>query len=83
MGIEGNFFIAYHPQTDRQTEHINQKIKQYLRVYVNFRQNDWSEWLSTVEFLYNDKVQTSTGHSPFFVNYSHHPFKGSNSRIEV
>ena len=40
LGIEGNPSIAYHPQIDRQTEHINQEIKQYLRVYVNFRQNN-------------------------------------------
>ena len=43
LGIEGNSSTAYHPQTDRQTECINQEIEQYLRVYVNFRQNDWSE----------------------------------------
>ena len=83
LGIEGNPSTAYYPQTDGQTECINQKIEQYLRVYINFRQNNWLEWLSTVEFSYNDKVQTSIGHSPFFVNYGHHPFKGSNLCIEV
>ena len=71
------------PQTDRQTEHINQKIKQYLRVYVNFRKNDQLEWLSIIEFLYNNKVQTSTGYSLFFINYSCHSFKGSNFYTEV
>ena len=56
LGIEGNLFTAYHPQTDGQTECINQEIEQYLRVYINFRQNNWLEWLSTVEFSYNDKI---------------------------
>ena len=83
LGIEGNSSTAYHPQKDRQNKHINQKIEQYLRVYINFRQNDQSEWLFTVEFSYNDKVQTSTGHSPFFVNYGHHSFKGSNLHTKV
>ena len=83
LGIEGNPSIAYHPQIDKQTKCINQKIEQYLRVYVNFRQNDQSEWLSTIEFSYNNKVQTSTGHSPFFVNYGHHLFKESNLCTEV
>ena len=83
LGIEGNPSIAYHPQTNGQTEHINQKIEQYLKVYVNFRQNNWSEQLSIAEFSYNVKVQTSTGHSLFFVNYGCHPFKGSNSRTEI
>ena len=83
LSIKDNPSTAYYPQIDEQTKYINQEIKQYLRVYVNFRQNDWSEWLSTAEFSYNDKVQTSTGHSPFFVNYSHHPFKGSNLHTEI
>ena len=83
LGIEGNPSIAYHPQTNGQTEHINQEIEQYLRVYVNFKQNDWLEWLSTVEFSYNDKVQIFIGHSTFFVNYSHHPFKEFNLCTKV
>ena len=83
LGIEGNPSMAYHPQIDGQTECINQEIKQYLRVYVNFKQNNWSKWLFIVEFLYNNKVQTSTSHSPFFVNYSHHSFKGSNPYTKV
>ena len=83
LDIENNPSTAYYLQTDRQTECINQEIEQYLRVYINFRQNDWSEWLSIAEFLYNNKVQTSTDHSLFFVNYSHHLFKGSNLCTKV
>ena len=56
LGIKNNPSTAYHPQTDGQTECINQEIEQYLRVYINFKQNNWSEWLSIIEFLYNDKV---------------------------
>ena len=83
MSIEDNSSIAYHPQIDGQSEHINQEIKQYLRVYINFRQNNWSEWLSIAEFSYNDKVQTSTGYSSFFINYGCHPFKESNFYTKV
>ena len=83
LSIEGNPSIAYYPQTDEQTECINQEIKQYLRVYVNFRQNNWSKWLSTAEFLYNNKVQTFAGHSLFFVNYGHYSFKGFNFCTKV
>ena len=81
LGIEANPSTAYHPQTDGQTERINQEIEQYLRIYVNFRQNDWADWLAIAEFAYNDKVQASTGHSPFFVNHGRHPYKGSNPRV--
>jgi transposase InsO family protein len=34
-GIEINPSTAYHPQTDGQTERMNQEIKQYLRLFIN------------------------------------------------
>jgi transposase InsO family protein len=82
-GVVGNLSTAYHPQTDGQTECMNQEVEQYLRLFVNHRQLDWSEWLSCAEFSYNDKVQLSTGFSPFFVNYGRHPYKGTNPRRQV
>ena len=38
-------------------------------MYVNHRQNNWSEWLATAEFAFNNKVHTATKMSPFQVNY--------------
>ena len=32
--------IAYHPQTDRQTERINQEIGTFLEHYVNYQQDN-------------------------------------------
>ena len=68
VGIEGNPSTAYHPQTDGQTERLNQEIEQYLRLFIDHHQSDWAEWLSLAEFAYNNKVQSSTGHSPFMVS---------------
>ena len=34
---------AYHPQTDRQTEQVNQEIKAYLQVFVSHCQDDWAD----------------------------------------
>jgi len=65
--------MAYHPQTDSQTEWVNQELKQYLRLYCNYRQNDWAEWLSIAEFSYNNQIHSSMGWSPFLVNLGHHP----------
>ena len=76
VGIEGNPSTAYHPQTDGQTERLNQEIEQYLRLFIDHHQSDWAEWLSLAEFAYNNKVQTSLGHSPFFVNHGYHPHDG-------
>ena len=56
---------------------MNQEIEQYLRLFINYRQNDWANWLSLAEFSYNDKRQAATGLSPFFVNYGQHPYKGT------
>ena len=36
LGIEGNPSMAYHPQTDGQTEHVNQELEQYLQIFVNY-----------------------------------------------
>ena len=41
LGIETKLSTAYHPQTDGQTERTNQELEQYLRIYVNHRQNNW------------------------------------------
>jgi len=43
LGIETKLSTVYHPQTDSQTERTNQELEQYLRIYVNHRQNNWSE----------------------------------------
>jgi len=49
----------------------------FLRYYINYKQDDWTKWLATAEFQYNDKEHVATGHSPFYVNYERHPWKGN------
>ena len=43
LGIETKLSMAYHPEMDRQTERTNQELEQYLRMYINHRQNNWAE----------------------------------------
>jgi hypothetical protein len=74
LGMEMALSMAYHPQTDGQTEQINQELEQYLRLYVNHMQTDWVDWLPVAEFAYNNHEHSATGHSPFYLEYSHHPF---------
>ena len=69
LGVETKLSMAYHPETDGQTERMNQELEQYLRMYINHRQNNWSEWLATAEFTFNNKVHTATKMSLFQVNY--------------
>jgi len=49
-------------------ERINQNLEQYLRMFINHRQEQWPDWLVIAEFAYNNKVQTSTKVSPFKAN---------------
>ena len=69
LGIEMKLLMAFHPQTDRQTEQMNQELEQYLQFFVNHRQKDWPEWLASAEFVVNNKVHLAMKVSPFIVNY--------------
>jgi len=69
LGIETKLSMAFHPQTDGQTEWMNQKLKQYLRLFVEHRQKDWPEWLASAEFAVNNKTHTATKVLPFMANY--------------
>ena len=57
--------MVFYPQTDRQTERVNQEIEQYLRMFIGYRQKQWPDWLETAEFTYNNKVHSSTKMLPF------------------
>ena len=79
LGIRTKLSMAYHPQTDRQTKRINQELEQYLRMFVDHRQEQWPEWLGMAEFTYNNKKRTVTQILPFEANYGLRPkmgFKG-------
>lgn len=59
------FSTAFHPQTDGQTERMNQTLESYLRCYVNYQQSDWAELLSSAEYAMNSAPNATTGESPF------------------
>jgi len=69
LGIKSKLSMAFHPQTDRQTERVNQELEQYLRMFIDHRQEQWPEWLGTAEFAYNNKAHSSTQMLSFKANY--------------
>ncbi len=71
LQIKANTSTAYHPQTDRQMERVNQEVEKYLRIFINHLQNDWVEWLSLTAFAHNNHTHSATGKSPFEVNYGY------------
>jgi len=80
LGIQTKLLTAYHSQTDGQTERINQELEQYLRVFIDHRQEQWPDWLGTAEFVYNNKIHVATKISPFKANYGQDPRMGFERR---
>ncbi len=72
-GTTQNISTAYHPRTDGQSERTNQWLEQYLRFWVNERQDNWHAYLPLVEFVHNNWPNETTGESPFFVLYGFNP----------
>lgn len=69
LGTQLNFSIAYHPQTNGQTERVNQVLEDMLRSYVMQQPTRWEEYLHLVEFAYNNGYHASLQMSPFEVLY--------------
>ena len=51
---------------------MNQTLKQYLCVYCNYQQDNWSKLLSLMDFAYNNALSATTSVFPFFTNKRYH-----------
>ena len=67
-----HFTSGYHPEGNGQTECTNQTLEQYLCVYCNYQQNNWSKLLPLVKFVYNNALSATTSVSLFFSNKEYH-----------
>jgi len=67
-----HFTSGYHLEANDQAEQTNQTLEQYLPVYCNYQQDNWSKLLPLVEFAYNNAPSATTGVSPFFANKGYH-----------
>ena len=76
LGVHLEFSTAYHPQTDGQTERVNQCLEMYLRCSVGDSPQTWKSWLAQAEFWYNSTYHSALGCSPFTALYGHEPFVG-------
>lgn len=76
VGTVPKLSTAFHPETDGQTESANAALKQYLRAYVNYNQDDWVDMLPIAEFEANSDINVSTGLSPFLVTKGYIPRSG-------
>jgi hypothetical protein len=68
-----NLSSAHHPQTNGQTERVNQILEQYLQCSLSYQQEGWVHLLPMAEFAYNNPLHGSIGVTSFFANYGLHP----------
>lgn len=83
LGSKLSYSTAYHPQTDGQSERINQCVEQYLRCAVYDRPGKWHSWLPMAEFWYNSSYHTSMGCSPYKALYGQEPNFGGMPNVTL
>ncbi len=69
LKIHHKLLTAYHSQMNEQMKRMNQTLKQYLRCYINYRQNDWVQLLSVAQLTFNSTTTEVISMSSFFANY--------------
>ncbi len=70
LKINAKLSMMYHFEINDQIEKVNTIMKHYLRVFVNYMQNDWAKWFSEVEFIINNTSSLITLASFFLINLS-------------
>ena len=73
LGYSLSLSTAYHPQTDGETECVNQELEVYLRTFCQNDPFSWADHLSTAEFTHNHRPHSITNVSPFYLMYGYEP----------
>jgi hypothetical protein len=73
MGITLTTSTTYHPQTDGQSERVNQCLEMFLRYAVYQAPKKWKKWLPQAELWYNTSHHSSLQCSPFKALYGYEP----------
>lgn len=73
LGVKLHMSTSYHPQTDGQTERVNQCLENYLRCMAFAQPKKWHSWLSMAEWWYNTSFHTSLKMTPFQALYGFKP----------
>ena len=83
LGIKQNLSLAYHLQTDGESERTNQSVEVALQIFCNFQQDDWADWLPVVQYQMNLHESSTTKTVPFeawmgYIPRVHQPDRISN-----
>jgi len=83
LGIQISSSIAWHPQTDGQTERVNQELNQFLCLFVNEQQDDWYDLLPIAEFQHNNHIHSTTQQPLFLLDMGQIPRMGFEPRQDL
>ena len=64
---------AFHPQTDGQTEHLNQELEVYLHIFCANKLHTWNSLLPIAEFTHNQRTHEALKQTPFYLMYGANP----------
>jgi transposase InsO family protein len=83
LEIKQNMSSAYHPQTDGQSERMNQTVETILRIFCNHQQNNWADWLKVAQYMINSCPSSTTKKPPYelwmgFIPCTHQPTRVGN-----
>ena len=73
LGYDLKLSTTYHPQTNGETEQVNQEVETYLRMFCQGQPDKWSEFIPMAEFAHNLATHSSTQRSPFSLILGYEP----------
>ncbi|GBE86918.1 hypothetical protein SCP_1001620 [Sparassis crispa] len=73
LQIRSSMSTAYHPQTDGETERVNQELEIYLRLYCGNNPETWADRLPDLEFCHNTREHSARKMSPFRIMMGYEP----------
>jgi len=73
LGIKTLRSTAYYPQTDGETERVNQELKIYFQIFCSNNPKMWKLLNSFMEFSHNQKIHSITKQTPFYLMIGYEP----------